>query len=169
MACWSRHRIFGRRSLRQDRRSGFCVWCNLLAWAHLLRRSTVSHQITFAWRRILFHQIIWFYSTQRTFLIAVHFRSTLHFITGRDGRSEDGDVGESGDLMVEMVEIWWWSLKRHNLPPRNGKRSSDIWWVWSPSTLHSDVSAISFEISSPIIISPVAATAHISCEFWLIM
>jgi len=31
MACWSRHRIFGRRSLRQDRRSGFCVWCNLLA------------------------------------------------------------------------------------------------------------------------------------------
>ena len=137
MACWSRHRIFGRRSLRQDRRSGFCVWCNLLAWAHLLRRSTISHQITFAWRRILFHRIIWFYSTQRTFLIAVHFRSTMHFITGRDGRSDDGDDGDSGDvgdLMVEMVKIWWWrwrsdggrwSVATFRLETGNGAQTSD--------------------------------------------
>ena len=40
----------------------------------------------------------------------MHFRSTLHFKTERDGRSDDddddGDSGDVGDLMMEMVECW---------------------------------------------------------------
>jgi len=146
MACWSRHRIFGRRSLRQDRRSGFCVWCNLLAWAHLLRRRTVSHQITFAWRRILFHQIIWFFSRQRNFFhcSSFSFDAALQDWEGREiwwwrwwrcWRSDGGDVG---DLMLEMVEMlvfWWWrwwrsdggrwSVATFRLETGNGAQTSD--------------------------------------------